>query len=179
MSSTILTAIIGGICTIGGSIIAVFVTRILDNPMGFQKNERLMAVVGQWDGIIHQEAFGPERNPADHRMTIVFERKNRRIVGKGNYYVVYKNESITETLTMYGGLAHDRFLKLEYISQAQPGSIQFGFALFELSTNGQVLRGRFVGYASTYTGDIVSGTVELKRRASSHSTPLLPTTTQY
>lgn len=158
MDSTILASIIGGISTVGAGIIAVLVTRLLDNPMGFQKNVRQAALTGSWEGDVHQEG-GP-----DYRLILQLKPVGRTIRGEGNLRGVHQNRNVNEPITISGGFVHDRFLKLEYTLESQLGSIQFGFALLELSPDGQALTGPYLGYGALVTRGMVNGTLHLQRQ---------------
>jgi hypothetical protein len=158
MDSTILAAIIGGFSTLGAGIVAVLVTRVVDNPMGFKKNPRQAALAGHWDGIVHQEG-----GLGDYHITFQLKPTGRTVRGEGRVSFISQNANINELLTFSGGFVHDRFLKLEYEMEAQPGSVQFGFTLLELSPNGQTLSGPFLGYGAR-TRDLIKGTLELHRQ---------------
>lgn len=161
MDPTILAAIIGGLATVGGSIVAVVITRVLDNPMGFKKNMRQMALAGHWEGTVHQEGW-----PADYHLSFSLKPVGRTIRGEGRVVYSDPNREIDELITLFGGFVHDRFLKLEYEMQAQPGSVQFGFTLLELSPDGQTLSGPFLGFGANVTRGFVNGIVQVHRRKS-------------
>ena len=158
MDSTVLAAIIGGLCTIGASIGAVFLTRLFDNPLGFKKDRRLAALAGQWEGTVHQE--GPPT--IDFRQTVYIKLAGRTVRGEGT--VFSQAYMITEPFTFFGGFVHDRFLRLEYEIQNQPGSVQFGYAILDLSPDGKTLSGKFVGYGALVTRDLVNGTTQLQKQ---------------
>ena len=161
MDSTVLAGIIGGCCTVGGSIAAVIATRVLDNPMGFKRHTRQASLAGHWDGTVQQEGISEA-----FRITFRLTPMSRTIRGEGEVRLVYDKRAMTEPLTFFGGFVHDRFLKLEYEMQAQPGSVQFGFTLLELSPDGQTLSGPFLGYGALITRGMVSGTLQLHKRGS-------------
>lgn len=161
MDSTVLAGIIGGLCTVGGSIAAVIATRFLDNPMGFKRSTRQASLAGYWDGTVRQQGA-----PADFRITFLLKPTGRTIRGEGDVRFVYQNRTMDEPITFLGGFVHDRFLKLEYEMQTQPGSVQFGFTLLELSPDGQTLSGPFLGYGARVTRGTVHGTLQLHKRGS-------------
>lgn len=169
MDPTILTAIIGGLATVGGSVVAVVITRILDNPMGFKKNARQATLAGYWDGTVHQEGW-----TADYHIAFSLKPVGRTVRGEGRVEYADQTRTIDEPITLFGGFVHNRFLKLEYEMQAQLGSIQFGFTLLELSPDGQTLSGPFLGYGANITRGMVNGTVQVHRRKSPSRTPLSP-----
>ncbi|MGH2479620.1 MAG: hypothetical protein ACRDHW_08200, partial [Ktedonobacteraceae bacterium] len=113
------------------------------------------------DGMVHQQG-----TPADFRITFRLQPIGRTMRGEGEVRLVYHQRTMTEPLTFFGGFVHDRFLKLEYKMQAQPGSVQFGFTLLELSPDGQTLSGPFLGYGALITRGMVSGTLQLHKRGS-------------
>lgn len=161
MDSTILTAIIGGIATVGGSLMAAIITRLLDNPMGFKKNVRRAALAGHWEGTVRQDGL-----PADYRISLSFKPVGRTIRGEGHVAYTGPDREVDEPITLFGGFVHDRFLKLEYEMQAQPGSVQFGFTLLELSPDGRTVSGPFLGFGALFTRGFVHGIVHMQRRKS-------------
>jgi len=170
MDLAILTAIIGGVFTVGASIVAVIVTRLFDNPMGFKKNVRQAALIGHWDGAVHQEG-GQE-----YHIALQLKSRGRTIRGEGVVHGLYQGGNITEPLTVFGGFIHDRFLKIEYTMEAQLGSIQFGFSLLELSPDGRTLSGSFLGYGALTRG-LIHGTLHIQKQGAriSASVPLQKT----
>ena len=161
MDSTILAAIIGGFSTVGAGILAVLLTRLLDNPMGFKKNSRQAALEGHWSGTVHQEGG------VDYQINFQLKPAGRAIRGEGHLLGVNQSLNIDEPLTVFGGFVHERFLKLEYTLEAQRGTIQFGFALMELDPDGQTLYGSFVGYGAIVTKAVVTGKLRLQRQGAS------------
>ena len=63
---------------------------------------------------------------------------------------------------MTGGLVHNRFLQLNYLS-ADPTIVQFGSIVSEIDSRGTTMSGKLVGYGA-YSEKIVSGKYHLSCR---------------
>lgn len=166
MDSTILASLIGGFATVAAGIIAVIVTRMLDNPLGLSKNERQAALTGLWSGIVDVErGLGGQQ-----QIAVTLKSTGRTVRGKGTVRGhLPSGEEISEPIVLVGGFVHDKFLKMEYEMEAQLGSIQFGYTLLELSPNGHILDGLFLGHGAT-SRILVSGSVHLQKRGSGKTT---------
>jgi hypothetical protein len=101
---------------------------------------------------------------------VTSKSKRRTMRGEGSLHFTYQNQDITQHMTIRGTFVYDRFLKMEYEMGDQPGFIQFGFAILELSPDGQTLNGHFVGFAAI-SRNMVWGTIQSHKQ---RSTPHIP-----
>lgn len=164
MDTTIIAAIIGGVFTVVGPIATFLVTRYIDNRdkqvMSFG---RRAVMSGKWSGTTTQESG----NYSSFALPIFLKTVANRKTIKGEFrvqYPEYKNRPAHEDeFSFQGGFLYDRFLQLDYISKTE-GRIQFGSAILELSSSGEVLLGKYAGYGA-FSKQIVTGSLELKRTA--------------
>jgi hypothetical protein len=175
MDSTILAAIIGGLCTIGASLGTLLLTHMMNKNPLYERNKRQISLGGHWEGTAHQE-LGPEGVPMDLQMAITLKSTRQAVLGEGDIRFPFQNQPITEHLSLInGGFIYDRFLKIEYEGKNIPEQVQFGFLLLELSSNGQTLNGHFLGFGS-FSGKIAWGTVQLHRSGITRNSGAVQTT---
>jgi hypothetical protein len=80
----------------------------------------------------------------------------RKISGTGTLRGKERKDMLFE-----GGYKNDRFLELHYRNEDE-GVIQFGTLIFELSDEGSILIGKFLGFGPKYR-KLVAGSVEMKK----------------
>ena len=73
-----------------------------------------------------------------------------------------QGREVSEVVDIFGTLAYDRFLKLEYRAKDRPDVIQFGYLILELSANGRRLKGRFLSFNPQFQY-IIYGGVDLQK----------------
>lgn len=171
MDSTIIAAIIGALSTVGAAVGTLVFTRLGDNMSFTPTNVRQITLVGQWEGIVHQQGSA---DPYDLRIAITLKSTRRAIRGEGTVHGATQNQVITQPIVIIGKFVHDRFLKIEYEMRDHPGVIQFGFSLLELSPDGQTLDGRFLGFGALISRGPVWGTLQMHKKG---STPRLASQT--
>lgn len=158
METAILTASIGVVGSIVGSVLTILLQRFLDNrPLSpLLGQERRAALEGTWSAEIHQR--GPIRIVKVPSWSM--KTKRRYIEGKATLEAIRDGRTITLPLTFTGGLVHGRFFEVKY--HGKESLVQFGHGILELSLDGQVLQGAFVGIGP-FAGRIIQGTIELKK----------------
>jgi hypothetical protein len=161
MNPTIIAALIGGLFSIASIIVTFVITRISDSDIWATRNLRQIALDGRWEASFHQ-VVGPEGAPIDFLGTITFKSNHRAIQGEGTIERAMQNEKFSMDGTFTGRFIHDRFLKADYQIKNQPGVVQFGCMLAELSPNGHLLTGHFLGFGAL-SQKIVWGTVEVRK----------------
>ncbi|SRR6266567_2651419 len=162
MDTTIIASIIGGVFTIGASIGTFAITRLFDgNSLPVTKNVRQISLTGSWEGTIHQEA-GPNGTPIDSsaRMRV---KSTRRTV-RGECIIAWPDRE-PQHVSLVGKFVYAQFLRMEYEVNNEPEAVQFGFILAELSPNGQILEGRFLGFGAA-SRNLVGGTFQYHKRGS-------------
>ncbi|NEZ57515.1 hypothetical protein DXZ20_17925 [Leptolyngbyaceae cyanobacterium CCMR0081] len=164
MDSTVVAAIIGGVFTVAGSIATVLITRHIENQdKQIMSTGRRALLNGQWRGTGTSYREGGQLLSVSVVATLVAHRKT--VIG--HFRVQYPERdgrpAQESEFESRGGMLHDRFLKLDYISKNER-RIQFGAIMLELAPSGEVLSGKFVGYG-VFSKQIVSGNIELKRAA--------------
>lgn len=163
MDPVVLAAIIGAVGTIAAAVITWFLTRLLDGRPRSPVigSERRRALEGTWSGVLHQRQ-GPIRTIQLSAWTMKTTRRSIR--GQTTIQLPHEGKTLSIPMDITGSLLNDRFFKVEYRSQYQgkEGFIQFGYGLLELSMNGHILKGAFVGIGPV-SGRIIDGTVEIKK----------------
>lgn len=165
MDSTIIAGIIGGVCTLGGALLTFILTRRHpdhDRPYISHRNRQL--VKGHWEGKASVDAI-PNLPPIEYTVSARITASSRVIRAEGTLHSQFGGREITDVIDIFGSLAYDRFLKLEYRAKERPDVIQFGYLILELSANGQILDGRFLSY-SPHLQNLVYGIVKLHKISS-------------
>ena len=162
MDPTIVAAIIGGLFSILAVIATFIITRIFDSDFWPTRNVRQAALDGHWDAILHQEV-GPGGTSMDLSCDFAFKSKGRGIQAEAILRGPLPNETITMDGIATGRFVYERYLKLEYQIKGQPGVLQFGYLLLELSPNALSLDGHFLGFGA-YTQQIIWGAIHIKKR---------------
>jgi hypothetical protein len=165
MDSTIIAGIIGGVCTLGGALLTFILTRRSpDHGKPYISHRNRQLVKGQWEGKVSADAI-PNIPPIEYRISARITASSRVIRAEATLHSQFKGREITDVIDIFGTLAYDRFLKLEYRAKDRPEVIQFGYLILELSPNGRVLEGRFLSY-SPHLQCIVYGYGELHKVSS-------------
>ncbi|MCB0541165.1 MAG: hypothetical protein KDE33_26900, partial [Bacteroidetes bacterium] len=103
------------------------------------------ALTGNWIGYFTEEVPGKKSfNQIKNNLVFTLEARSKTVKGKGK---ILPNEKNEKTFIFKGGFRHERFLVLDYYNPDEK-VIQFGRLIFELSSNGKILRGSYVGYGS-------------------------------
>lgn len=160
MDSTIIAAIIGGISTIGASIVTFAITRIFnDDSLPITRSVHQISLTGSWEGTVHQD-IGPGGAPVDASSHLTLNSTRRAVRGES---VLTWPQRKPQHLSLVGKFVYARFVRLEYEVSSEPEAVQFGFILGELSPDGQVLEGRYLGFGAA-TRNLVWGTFQYHKR---------------
>jgi hypothetical protein len=118
--------------------------------------DRRAAIVGKWSGTMEQDFRGRKVTyPGD----LVFAVHGRELRGTLHVTLVAAGERLSPTFNLSGGFLHDRFARLDYVSQTK-GTVHFGAMILELSPAADALTGRFVAFGA-YAQQIVFGPIRL------------------
>ncbi len=155
----IIAAWIAGGFAIATPAITYFVTRAAEAHL-FQdiSEDRRTAIEGHWTGVADQEFRG---HPVSYPAELDLEVRGRDIRGRLHVDLKDGGQEYTPTFELSGGFLHDRFLRLEYASNAK-GSVHFGAMILELSPDTTVLSGNFVAFGA-YSQMIVPGSLRFAR----------------
>lgn len=123
---------------------------------------RAAAINGLWKGTAYQSK-GLNGNPMDYPIEMHLTVKRKTIDGSLTICPPDRDETRLHKFNVTGGFVYERFLQINYISEA-PEVIQFGSALTEIDATGTKMIGEFIGYGARSEA-IVSGTVELEKPA--------------
>lgn len=157
MEAPIVGGIIAGSCTLTGAV----VNRLSANRTHQSIPEgRRAALAGRWEGTSKQEV-GPSGEPMVYNITA--DLKATRKVVTGTAYAHGTAGEIKDELgiELSGGFVHEQFLELHWKNKAAH-TIQFGYALLQLSADGCNLRGMFIGYGRL-TENIVASSIHMKK----------------
>src|SRR5437763_12244442 len=146
MDPTIIAAIIGGVCTLGGAFLTFVLTRRQpdhDKPSISHRNRQL--VKGLWEGKASPDAI-PNIPSTEYTVSARITAGSRVIRAEATLHSQLQGREVSEVVDIFGTLAYDRFLKLEYRAKDRPDVIQFGYLILELSANGRRLKGRFLSF---------------------------------
>jgi hypothetical protein len=155
MDSTLIAAIIGGICTIGAVLITPLAQRYFETKGFFPiDQDRRKILEGTWRGIVQQVIDSTYHK---YQVDLIIEIKGKKLVGTG---IISSNGSLYY-VALDGSFRNDRFLKMDYQNK-DLNIVQFGCFIFNLSESSKILEGRFVGYGQL-TKNIVYGTCEFQK----------------
>jgi hypothetical protein len=123
---------------------------------------RAAALRAGWKGTFQQIA-GPDGAPIDGPVRFSFEPKVTTVSGIWELeWHRADGTCVNLSFRLHGGFLDNRFLRLQY--ETNDGSaLQFGSILAELSPDGSVISGRYLGYGA-YSGKIIGGTIDLRRQ---------------
>jgi hypothetical protein len=155
MDSTLLTGIIGGICTISAAVISPLALKYSETKDWVSiPRDRRNALQGKWSGDVVQYLADATIRKFTVEITLVI--KGKRINGIG---IIIADKLYHVTLD--GSFRNDKFLKMDYQNK-DPNIVQFGSFVFHLDDEPKDLVGRFVGYGHIAKA-IIYGTCELKK----------------
>jgi hypothetical protein len=157
MEINIITAIIGGACTIAGAATTAVIRHWLEQRQSIYKSlppRRREAISGRWVGKVYQ-AEGPYGPPIEFDMEFDLNTDGTKIEGEG----LFEWEGKQITLEISGGYIDDYYLKLEY-KDADYKVLRYGTFFFQISPDAQKLGGKFVGYAAE-KGGLIYGDIEM------------------
>ena len=182
MDVTIIVALISALATIIASSTTFIFSNVLSGlfrPQGGRKtppagdslpkicqDSRQDSLAGDWKGTVRRkESLG---EPLEMHFIASFkstDSSNPTMPGEGKLTYKDKGRTITKHLFIQGEFVYERFLRLRYELKDQPGAIQFGHVILQLSSDGTTLDGKFLGF-SAINGGIAEGTVHTERDAS-------------
>ncbi len=162
--ATIIAALIGTLSTIITSSITFPFSNVLRDLFS-QQGGRKYSLTGGWRGTVHREQSLGE--PLEMHFTASLKSINlinTTVRGRGKLTYKDKGRTITKHLFIQGEFVYESFLRLRYELKDQPGAIQFGHVILQLSSDGTILDGKFLGF-SAINGGIAEGTVYTERDA--------------
>jgi len=121
---------------------------------------RGLALTGKWRGTLTQEASSKD-GPMEGELEFDLRCGRRTVRGSGVLWRSFDGHERAISFGLKGGFLFERFLRMEY-GNDKGHVVQFGSVVTELVSEGDRLRGRFVGYGSM-SEDIVSGTISLTK----------------
>lgn len=156
MEAPIAAAMITGGAAIVGTILSTYLAkRVREKSFDRLSGSRKAALAGHWEGSITQSG-------RRSRLDVDFVTTGKRIQGAGRLVSAMRPDAPTIRLTLDGGFRQDLFLLVQY-ENAIAAHVQFGVALFRLSSDAETLAGHYVGYGP-YTEAVVWGDVALQKK---------------
>jgi len=157
METEIVSAIIGGVTTLGGAIIGVARWGNLSWRGKIPKEIRSM-IEGQWSGEAVEKTADLARDACVYSVTWDFKVSARKVAAYSTMEYYKDNRKVVETFEVKGRFFDGRYMLLEY-SSLQETMINFGTEILYLHANGRELSGRFVGF-SAEGDEIITGTLK-------------------
>jgi hypothetical protein len=156
MDTTLITGIIGGICTIAAVIITPMAEKYFGPQTGYPiSNDRRKILQGTWTGVVSQCLA--ETTVRTLNVDLDLNIKGRKIQGTG----ILNTGELLFHVVLNGSFRNDRFLKMDYQNK-DVNVVQFGSFVFHLSDDSKELIGRFVGYGQI-SRSIVYGSCQFKK----------------
>ena len=167
MDTNIITALIGGACTVIGAVSAMVVNSWMERrqirpkltPEQLEVVKRREALSGRWEGRIYQ-VEGPDGSPIEFDIDFYLTTDSTNL--QGNAFFEWEYKSIT--LSIWGKFIDDHYLRLEF-KDTDCATLRYGAMFFQISPNSRTLTGRFAGYASEREG-LIYGRIELFKKGS-------------
>ena len=159
LDPTVVAAIIGGAAAIIAPLLAVIVTKVInEGKFNGISEERRKTLAGTWRGEMKQ--LRPD-GALVAEVSITLAATRHIVSGSGQIQYSSNGQNKFVAFEMKGGFQHDRFLELTY-KNSRESARQFGSIMLELDYEGQSFTGKFVGFGAE-TKRIVAGEVELKK----------------
>lgn len=160
MAPEVAAAVIAGVFGLVSPVVTYIAIKQYDNGVFQRHSERLRALVGKWQGTMHQEV-GPEGTPFDAPYTLQLTVSGKVVSGTGSSHPTFWGKEYDARFLVRGGFLHERFLRFDF-HNADEAIIQFGSMTLALSDDCESLKGRYVGYGDV-SKQIVYGTIDLHK----------------
>jgi hypothetical protein len=136
-------------------LIAKLVEVIYDLP-------RAAAITGNWKGMVHQDP-GLKEGAVEYHTQFTVSVCRGKVTGLVVSHNL-KDEARQFNCRVTGGVSYDRFVQLQYELE-DPSIIHFGAILAVLNSEGNKMKGKFVGYVA-FSEEIISGNVDVVKSGS-------------
>ena len=161
MDATVLSGIIGGVCTIAAAIVTFALTRSTEfRYKALLPKDRRLALEGYWTGQIEKH-FPKPGTPEVYHFRGSFQISGKQVSGDAIASVQVEGKKVEQPFMLSGGFLDNKYLKMDYLSRIS-GMLEFGSFIAELDSEGKILEGRFVGYGRRTRG-LISGTIKLEK----------------
>lgn len=160
MKSEYIVALIGAIGTIASPILTIFVSDWV-NTILYQRISGTIgkAIQGKWHGTIHQFVNdGETAQFDDFPIEFTFKVNQKKVIGESD--INYRGDNIE--LVAEGYFPAERYLLLTYRNKSDI-TMQFGSIVMKLDSEGNKLKGKYVGHGNI-NEKIIEGIISLQKK---------------